>query len=108
MISDRVDKISSFYHFRPRVMSFTYDDLVFFEEKIEHYSGKAFSKPVYSGNDQIYFPGKTDLIPCKVEEGMRHLYVYGGKAYFKKGVDVYSVAISPSGCGSPEKVLTLP
>jgi len=108
VIFDRVDKISSFYHFRPRVISFTYDDLVFFEEKIEHYSGKAFSKPEFFGNDRIFFPGKTDLIPCKVEEGMRHLYVYGGKAYFKKGVDVYSVDISPSGCGTPEKVLTLP
>jgi hypothetical protein len=108
VIHDRGKKIPYFYHFRPRVMSFTYDDLVFFEEKIEYYSGKAFSKPVYSGNDQIYFPGKSDLIPCKVEEGMRHLYVYGGKAYFKKGVDVYSVDISPFGCGAPEKVLTLP
>lgn len=87
----------------------TYSSFVFIERSVDvyHKDTNLFDPTIYPGKGLIIFPGLDTSTECNYGKGMKHIGATEDTAYFSKGTDVYKLSVSPSGCGVPEKVITL-
>ncbi len=107
LIRDRKMNRVLVFKFPPMTFTYVYPSILFFKQVGFKDVMQGHETPEI-GKNSILFEGSEKLVECNVQTGMRHLYATHQKAYFEKDRMLYQVSISPSGCGTPEKVMKLP